>query len=324
MLSLTDSQKRAVETISKEVLVLAGPGSGKTRTILGRLWYLLENHTPAETVAVVTFTQKAALELHKRLKEMGLPSEKLFIGTIHSLAKNILENTGLSFQVAEDEEVIEILKEKGTKRPQKTLKELSLKRNLLQEDPLRQAMVEALKGKGLIDFDGLLETAIEAQKGHPIRNLEHILIDEVQDLTPLQFEFIKTLSQERTSVFAVGDDDQSIYSFHGSSPEIMKLFTKTFQPCTVVVLQENFRNPLPVFKLASGVISSNRNRFKKDILPLKKDGPKPRLYIFKRPEEEARFIARQIKKLTGGTGYHDLSSTDHRSPSEFGVLVRTR
>ncbi len=104
----------------------------------------------------------------------------------------------------------------------------------------------------------------------------------------------------------------------------MKEFREAFRPCTTIVLKENFRNPGPVYELASAVVSKNRERFQKDIRTVKSTGAKPLLYIFKTPQEEARFIATEIRKLTGGTGYHDLSSVPHRSPSEFAILVRTK
>ncbi len=325
MLSLTPSQQKAIETLSRGVLVIAGPGSGKTRTIVARLLYLLENGVTAERIATVTFTQKAAYEIKHRLKEMDRDTEKLFIGTIHALAKDLLEQTGLSFEIAEEETIVQILKETGIDDPQKALQELSLKRNLCQTDPSRDVLINTLKAVGQIDFEGLLELAIETFSEKPLMRFDHILIDEIQDLTPLQFKFIRAICHEHTMVFGVGDDDQSIYGFRGSRPELMMLFSEVFSPCKTVVLRENFRNPAPVYHLAQAVISPLRNRLQKEIVPAKTGTNKPRLVQLETPAQEASYIAREIIRLLGGTGYHDLSTTDiHRSPSEFCVLVRTK
>ncbi len=310
-------------------MVLAGPGTGKTLVVTHRLMYLMNNgYKPEETVAI-TFTQRAAQEMLQRLRQLGLKETPLFIGTIHSLGRTLLRQAGITHAVADRQYCLDVLREcyRGDNY-REVYDEMIMKRSALAEmgeeiQEIYHCYERLLRERGYLDFEHLLEIPIHMIRAGQIvlSEIREVVVDEFQDVSPLEYEFIKAICSGGARAFVVGDDDQSIYSFRGSAPKVLRRFLEEFQ-AELVVLEENFRNPSPVYSIASAVVDGIPDRLPKRLKirnPLKK-----KVLLVRQPDEstEAAFIASEIKKRLGGTGYHDLSNNRHRCLGDFGILVR--
>lgn len=319
-------QQHAIQFGTGPLLVLAGPGSGKTYVITHRIIHLIsECQIPPNNILVITFTKAAALEMQNRATKAYKPCSYVQFGTFHSIFYHILKlsNPNRNYQLATDQERISIIKEiiqkedfveKNTDLMQETencIKEISIyknscftdlkntdddanntykinmKSNADNIDSERMGILsekyqnvyrlyeEWLADNQKLDFDDMIKLCYQQLK-QDVRLREywqnrfsHILIDEFQDINQMQYETIRLLSKNQ-NIFAVGDDDQAIYSFRGSNPEMMKKFVQDYQAKTIC-LSCNYRSHKDIVEASMHFISHNKNRFDKRIVAINRE-----------------------------------------------------
>jgi len=291
---LNADQNEVVLTRDLPILVLAGPGTGKTETIVQRISSLIQEGEDPDCILAITFTNKAAHEMKSRV--LNLTGKKpSWIRTIHGACAQILrshiQKLGYTnaFQIASTDYAIKTLK---TVIREKGLSELSWDASKIArqiagikssgdpnpalkkiEDPMLAevfvAYQDKMKAQGCIDFDDLVFLALKlcaddtttlAEIREPWR---HLIIDEFQDCDLSQYALISLLGREKSMV-AVGDDDQSIYSFRSSTPEVLRMFVADFSP-KVITLKTSYRLPRAIQEAASALIQNNQTRFENEL-----------------------------------------------------------
>lgn len=340
---VNEEQKKAIELLEHPVVVIAGPGSGKTFILTSRILYLIKDRgIPPENILALTFSRRARDEIFHRLKKNTENcAEKVHIHTFHSLCLKILKeqkekvNSGENFSLAGDVEKIEILssmKEKPHGDLKKLLLKLSMiKRGLKKPEGAWKDFVskyeKIIKEKGLIDIDDIIPKTLSLLKSEK-EILEHyrkifrwILVDEYQDVDSDQHTLIKLLSPDGKGIFIIGDPNQSIYSFRGASPEFLKNFEKEYPHVVKITLKKNYRSS-PSLQVAGacflGEIPEGRHEGK-DIL----------LSVLGSEIDEAEFIVKTIEELMEGHTFLSIESgkaegkKGNYSFSDFAVLLRT-
>src|SRR5690554_22270 len=291
--NLNEQQKAAVLAVEGPVMVFAGAGSGKTRTLTYRVAYMIDacNIKPYNILAI-TFTKKATNEMKERLIELIGPfAYEVTISTFHSLCARILrkEITHLgyarNFNILDEEEQLKVIndvlkennidKKKYPGRYMQRVIKFSKSFNVLPEDLYERNVYnmyeEKMQELNLLDFDDLLIKTHELFKNHEqvlekYRNIfKYVLVDEFQDTNLIQYKIIKLLTLESKNIFVVGDDDQSIYSFRGTNYENMQLFKNDFSEYKIYYLTENYRSPQSILNGCNRLISHNVNREKKEL-----------------------------------------------------------
>ncbi|HEY2064726.1 MAG TPA: UvrD-helicase domain-containing protein [Gemmatimonadaceae bacterium] len=285
----SSSQRAAIEAGVEPLLVLAGPGAGKTFCLIERIRFLLERHGIApDRICAFTFTNKAAGEIAERLgRTLGDRASQVKTGTIHAFCAELLRELGArigvepGFGIADDEYQLNTLRRiEGPRRwHRNTLTRFSahrFRRDPLFHDDLAlfQQYERFLDARRLIDFDTLVLKAAEAleqpEAGASVRSRwQVILVDEFQDLNPVQYRVIRALARDHRHVFAVGDDEQSIYSWAGADPSVFGSYVNDFKigPTTTIHLEENRRCPRDVFSLARRLVALNTPIFDHRITP---------------------------------------------------------
>ena len=310
-------QLRAVSHINGPAIVLAGPGSGKTKVIVERLRYMIENHhIPPSSILVITFTKAAAIEMQYRfLKITDSSYPEVVFGTFHSVFYKIIRNSKSKnenkIEIATEKNKYEILRDglsmlRGSgKIDDRTyedallelsdiISEISRIKNLgiTPQDSIESLSVSMvfpdifkfynnrLVEFGMIDFDDMILRCKKIlEENESIRKtwqerFKFILIDEYQDINPVQYSVVRLLLGDSNNIFAVGDDDQSIYGFRGSDPKIMLDFKKSFENYDpkFINLQINYRCGSDILSNALKVIDANTVRFKKDLTAFEGNG----------------------------------------------------
>jgi DNA helicase-2/ATP-dependent DNA helicase PcrA len=292
-LTFSAAQWRAVAAPFGPVLVLAGPGAGKTRCLTGRIAYLLRHGVEPRRVCALTFTNKAAQEVAQRLRHgLGDAVEQMSLGTIHSLCLRILRKhehgVGLpsGFGVADEEHQRLVLGRLGvnTKRQRGLLTQFGRRRQerTLSEpdEKLFWSYNRELRSNHLIDFDELLSLTHKLLESSSAALTawramwDHLLIDEFQDLDKAQYAILRLLAGEHRNVFAVGDDEQSIFSWRGADPRIMKQFVDDFGLAAPIVLDINCRCSTAIFETARRILPPSEPFFAKQIAALR-ESPHP-------------------------------------------------
>ena len=284
------SQLRAIEADPHSLLVLAGPGAGKTFCLIERIRFLIEQHgfQPAR-ICAFTFTNKAAGEITHRLQaRLGTAAERIKRGTIHAFCAELLRELGAEvllepgFGIADEEYQLNVLRriEGPRKWHRSVLTRFSAHR--FRNDPLQHNDMilfhqyeRFLTDRKLVDFDTLVIKAAELLEsdGAAAAGLRSrwdvVLVDEFQDLNPVQYRVIRALARDHRHVFAVGDDEQSIYSWAGADPKVFRDFANDFDigASTTVHLEENRRCPEDVFALARKLMLANTPIFGDRIVP---------------------------------------------------------
>ncbi|MCR4674088.1 MAG: ATP-dependent helicase, partial [Lachnospiraceae bacterium] len=292
---LNENQKLAVEHYLGPCLTIAPPGSGKTKCLVERVVHLITvHHIKPDKILVVTFTKDAACEMKERFcKEFTSDGGMPFFGTFHSLFFHILKVEGYysSKDIIQSSVAYAFMKQallecKISKKdvlPFTVIKEISrcINLNMSYSDYISNTLEDQfekvatfykslMEQKHLIDFDDMMIKVYELfLKDNDLRlkwqkKFDFILLDEMQDINELQFEIIKLLLQEEQNIFAVGDDDQSIYEFRGSKPDIMLNFQKSFKNTAIVKLNINYRSLRQIITAANCLINKNVHRFQKD------------------------------------------------------------
>jgi len=341
---LTEEQKEAVKNGEGIFLLLGGAGSGKTTALTHRVAYLIrEKRVEPEAIVVLTFTGKAAQELKVRVERLigEKSTRKLWAGTFHSLAIRILSRGATRIGFPEDFMVIG--REDQEKIAKKILVGVKLEtvRSLLKEiGKLKSELISPrsferkAKGKwqrivskfyrqyqkelyrmGFLDFDDLLYYSYSLLREFSdlretfSERFRYILVDEFQDINRAQFELLKILSSKHKNLFVTGDDDQAIYGFRGASSLFLKEIRSFFKEVKEVKLTQNFRSPPEILKLGLTLISHNRDRVEKVLVPLKKaKEEKVRLYAASDERDEAEFVAsRVLEEREKGRSYEEIA-----------------
>lgn len=298
-MELNEAQKTSVSHYKGPMMVLAGPGSGKTRVIVHRVCFLIqEKQIPPENILVITFTKAAAVEMRQRYLQMAPPrGSHVAFSTFHAIFFTILKHAyhytagnilreevryqilkeitdNLDMEIPDESEFIhdiggQISKIKGDRISLEQYYSPSCPEDVFRD--VYKKYEKELQRRRLLDFDDMLLYCYELLEQRPdIRRLwqqqyPFILIDEFQDINQVQYDVVKLLTQPENNLFAVGDDDQSIYGFRGAKPDIMQQFIKEFSP-EQCVLNVNYRSTDEIIEAAGRVIVCNKNRLAKEII----------------------------------------------------------
>ncbi|OHD16024.1 MAG: hypothetical protein A2Y34_00345 [Spirochaetes bacterium GWC1_27_15] len=337
---LNKEQYLSIAKINGASLILAGAGSGKTRVITHKIYYIIQQGIAADKILALTFTNKAAKEMQHRVMDL-LKTKKHgpLVTTFHSLGLKILKEqiTKIGykdkFSIYDDKDCQKLLKDilQELKIPEDKYDIYSLgfkisliKMNLqdkIVDQELKQIYLkyqEHLKFYNAVDFDDLIKLPIEILKTHPEilekyqKKWKYILVDEYQDTSLMQYELMKLLAINHKNISVVGDDDQSIYSWRGANSLNISNFEKDFYPVYEVRLEQNYRSTGNILKAANSIIKFNSNRKSKNLWTNISDGDKIGYYEAKDEEDEANFILTMVERLKNlGYKYKD-----------FGILFR--
>jgi len=312
-------QAAAIASAGRHILVTAGPGTGKTYTLTQRLAALLTAGYDPGRMAAITFTVKAADEMRQRLlKTAGPAGAQVFVGTFHQFGLDWLRRSTPGLAVVGPESRERLLRRLFPGSPAGELNRLAQAladhfRNPAGEEAgaIRPYLVE-LRRLGAIDLDGVIPEFVRrlgtdaALKSDILGSLEHLFVDEFQDLNAGQFELVRILA-ESARVFAIGDPDQAIYGFRGSAPEFFFRFGQ-MSGVEQVLLTRNYRSPSAIIEAAAAVIRHNSRPASP---PPVADSVRPggiELYRAPSPTAEAEFIVRRIEELMGGIEHFSLHS----------------
>ncbi len=342
---LNPEQRAAATTLRGHVLILAGAGTGKTRTITARIAHMLDKGISPENILSVTFTNKAASEMKERIGGMihRKLASKLTLCTFHSLCVRILrssidrlgykrnfsihtasEQTGLIRRIivrrgGKDEKIEAgaiMAKISGAKNRGTPLTE--------EEDPIAYIIAKDYESEkramNAVDFDDLLVLAVQVLRDHhDVRDewrtrFPYIMVDEFQDTNRLQMDLLRFLTGPMAQVCVVGDDDQSIYGWRGAEVENLLQFERWFPDPTVIKLEENYRSTTPILHTANSIIRHNLNRREKKLWSRNPGEEKVRVIALPGDAEEATFIVDEIQML---------SFSEHLPWEHFAILFRT-
>ncbi len=334
---LNPEQRRAAEWTGPTVAVVAGPGTGKTKTLTARILHLLGQGAAPGEITAVTFTRRAAGEMEERLAAaLGGKSalRGLTVATFHAICHDLLGRPPLLSREEALALAEAVLRDGGQDMaPGEFLRQVSQVKNgaAPQASPLPpelyQAYQAALAQRGAMDFDDLLLRAAE-QELTPTqrRRFTHLLIDEFQDSNPLQLELICRWSQKGESLFVIGDPDQSIYGFRGADSGCFEKLRQRFPQLETLRLVKNYRSTPQVLGCAMPVIAHNPGPAR-DLEPQAPAGPPVRVLQGEDDLHQAAAIAKEIARMTGGMGMaeagQDRGRERYRSFSDVGVLCRT-
>lgn len=335
--NLNESQKKAVLAVNGPVMVFAGAGSGKTRTLTYRVAYMIgEEKISPYNILAITFTNKATNEMRERLYNLiGSAADETTISTFHSLCARILRreihHLGYSrnFTIIDDEDQLKILndllkeenidkKKTSGRYIQKIINNCKCF-NLKPEIPLDNILMNKYEAKmkelNLLDFEDLLLKTYELFTLHEevlnkyANRYKYVLVDEFQDTNLIQYKIIKLLAKDSHNLFVVGDDDQSIYSFRGTNYENMNLFKKDFPDHKIFYLTQNYRSTQTILDGCNRLIANNKNREKKELFSEIK-GTHSDVVISQPPTEkyEVEYIVDEIMSLKlKGMEYNDFA-----------------
>jgi len=338
---LNPEQEIAATHVEGPLLVLAGAGSGKTRVVTHRIVRLIDLGVLPSDILAVTFTNKAAEEMRSRIRAMK--NAQVLACTFHSLGARILrESIGLlgykpDFAIYDEEDSEKLLKKcleqlqlNGDKGLLKELRgQISKAKNNGQSpDGVADRQLaqvygiyqQALQDCNAVDFDDLLYLTVKLlQESEEARYLyQHrwnfVLIDEYQDTNHTQYTLAKILVAKHGNIFAVGDPDQSIYSWRGARYENILNFERDFPGAKVVILDQNYRSTNNILQASNALITHNPNRYEKKLWSASGDGEKIGLFIAQSERQEAEFVAHRIIKL---------SCDDHLSLNDVAIFYRT-
>jgi DNA helicase-2/ATP-dependent DNA helicase PcrA len=333
--TLNPAQREAVEAIAGPVLILAGPGSGKTRVITHRVAYLVKHcGISPHNIIAVTFTNKAAREMKERLEQLlGQAVEALTLGTFHAICARILRREGKaiglesSFVIYDEDDQLRLMKQ--------VLEELNLDPKQYAPQALRSAIgaaksrlinskdyaqrvssyfeeivhrvyqryQELLNQAQAVDFDDLLMKTVQLFQDHPqiLKRYQskyvHVLVDEFQDTNIAQYELMKQLATKYRNLCVVGDPDQSIYSWRFADLRNILSFEKDYPEAKVVFLEQNYRSTKTILEVASDVISANVLRKPKKLWTENENGAQVTVIESYNAEEEAQSVVSEIEKL---------------------------
>ena len=353
---LNDKQLEAVTLPHQSALILAGAGSGKTRVLTTRIAWLIQTEqiSPMGLMAV-TFTNKAAKEMLTRLTAMlPINTRGMWAGTFHGLCNRLLRahyrEAGLpsTFQILDTSDQLSsikrLMKLMNVDDEKYAPKQVQGYINSCKEEGLRADKVDAYDGhsqklreiyeeydkqcnrEGVADFAELLLRCYELLnrderiRAHYQSRFQYILVDEFQDTNKLQYQWLKLLAGAQNCIFAVGDDDQSIYGFRGARVGNMRDFEIDFKVQNIVKLEENYRSHSNILDAANAIISNNKNRLGKNLWTSAGAGEPVRIYEAYNDTDEAQFIIDEVKMLQSeGSALADMALL-YRSNAQSRIL----
>lgn len=348
---LNKKQKEAVTSLEGPLLVLSGPGSGKTRVITHRIAYILQKNLASnEEILAVTFTNKAANEMKERIKKLS-SRQPLWMGTFHSICARVLRKDGGAlgisprFVIYDDDDTLslikEILKELGLDpknfSPYSIRNSIGSAKNELLSPKAYQEFARGyfqeivtkvyfsyqnkLSESHALDFDDLLMKTVllfekfpEILEKYQIR-FKYILVDEYQDTNKAQYTLTKLLAQKYRNICIVGDASQAIYGWRGADFRNIVNFTRDFPEAKTINLEQNYRSTKNILSAAKSVISQNRSHPILELWTENEEGVPTIVYQAPNEVEESEFVVRTIKKM--------LASGQNLAPKDFAVLYRT-
>ncbi|MCK4629360.1 MAG: UvrD-helicase domain-containing protein, partial [Sedimentisphaerales bacterium] len=347
---MTEPQRQAVTHMDGPILVLAGPGSGKTRVITHRVAWLITQGISPRNILAITFTNKAAREMRERLDQLlGQEAGALTLGTFHAICARILRHEGKAiglaprFVIYDDEDQLNLIKQ--------SLQELNLdpkqyahralqsaisaaKSHLLSPEDYAQRIqsyfeeivhrtyqrYQQLLGQNeAVDFDDLLMKTVQLFNSQSKilsryqSRYVHILVDEFQDTNVAQYALIKQLAGKYHNICVVGDPDQSIYSWRSADLRNILTFDKDYPEARMVLLGQNYRSTKTILELASDVISGNTQRKPKELWTENEVGSPVTIIESYSEEEEGQSVAAEIERLV---------SQDQMSLRDCAVMYR--
>lgn len=352
--SLNREQAAAVSAMGRHVVVTAGPGTGKTHTLVARLAKLLQDvSVEAKTVTAITFTNRAADEMRERLQAIpGINTDSCFIGTFHAFCLKLLRQLDSSLTVVSEEQQARNIKKMFPSELPGRLYEIrqgitssyhhpepspGSGDDSSKTDPCVHAYLQELRLKHGIDLDGVIPRTVsllmaDSEFLEQTRSgTRHLFIDEFQDLNENQYELVRLLGQS-CAVFAIGDPDQAIYGFRGSSPQFFHRFISEFGAETVS-LSRNYRSASNILMAAGAVIANNHpleTGYSAKIIAEHSESGAIELYRAVSARAEAEFVVQRIEELMGGISHFSIdsgrggkeSSDVGRSFKDFAVLYR--
>lgn len=351
---LNPPQVQAVLSIEGPVLVLAGAGTGKTRVITHRIAYMIEKGIAPDSIAAMTFTNKAAGEMRERIAAMVASKDaaKVFLGTFHAFCSRILRREieilkgfNSNFTIADESDQNAVVRQamidcgitKEDIPPGVCLSAISKAKSamtspasmkLKAEDKFAEAIaaiyeryMKILENQNMLDFDDILLFTVKIFEENPQilqkyqARYKYLLVDEYQDTNSVQFKLICQLSEKSKNIFVVGDDDQSIYGWRGANIRNILEFPKHFPGCKVIALEQNYRSTNHILRTANKIISKNENRHSKRLWSNIGDGEL--VTVTETPDEssEAEFCARKILEIRSSE--HGVRYAD------FAILYRS-
>ena len=344
--SLNDQQLIAVNCDEGNKLVLAGAGSGKTRVLTFRIAKLIQdfNVRPSDIMAL-TFTNKASREMRERIESiLKISSQGLWFGTFHGICRRILKihwkEAELSerFTILDSQDQLRLIKRiiKSNNYDEKLFDPKSIQAfiNRKKDNGYRSNYVNEkddeifilvfreyetiLKQTLSVDFADLILKVYELFLNYPqilqyyVKRFKHIMVDEFQDTNLLQFKLLKLLNNDSGSLYAVGDDDQSIYGWRGALSKNIKSFTDQFTNVEIFKLEQNYRSTNKILKVANSLISHNKNRLGKELWTASERGDSVKIFEAYNNDEESSFIVDKIQML----------ERDGYKKSEIAILYR--
>ena len=344
--SLNDQQLIAVNCNEGNKLVLAGAGSGKTRVLTYRIAKLIQdfNVRPSDVLAL-TFTNKASREMKDRIESiLKISSQGLWFGTFHGICRRILKihwrEAELSerFTILDSQDQLRLIKRilKGNNYDEKLYDPKSIQSFINRkkdngqrsnnisdkDDEVYVAIFKEyeiiLKQTMSVDFADLILRTYELFRSHTqilnyyTKRFKHNMVDEFQDTNLLQFKLLKLLNNDTGSLYAVGDDDQSIYGWRGALSKNIKSFTDQFTDVEIFKLEQNYRSTNKILKVANSLISHNKNRLGKELWTASERGETVKIFEAYNNDEESSFIVDKIKML----------ERDGYKKSEIAILYR--
>ena len=347
---LNSQQQQALTAGLGPVLVLAGPGSGKTRVLTHRMAYVIQElGVQPYNILAVTFTNKASKEMSKRVEEiLGGHQRGLSLGTFHSICARLLRVEAEHMPFDQNFVIFDSDDQQGLvrtalrdlnidekyHRPRSVHSAISNAKNelLFPEDlpqnsyrekvifQVYQKYQQMLLASNALDFDDiLLWTALLLDDRKDVRDkyaqrYEHILVDEFQDTNQAQYSLLRHLSSFHRNIFVVGDTDQSIYRWRGADYRNVDRFQKEFPDAQVILLEQNYRSTQRILDAAMAVINRNDHRTRKALFTERGAGNKIILHEAVNEDEAARFI---VESIAGSV------ARDQRSPGDFAIMYRT-
>jgi len=358
--TLNENQRLGVETTEGPVLLLAGAGSGKTRVLTHRIAYLMEEEgVNPWNILAITFTNKAAKEMRERVdKLIGFGSEQIWVATFHATCVRILRRYAdrlgydTNFTIYDTDDQKTVMKDicKRLNIDTKMMKERTILAAISKAkdeliSPMQYAMdtygdfekrkiseayteyQHTLKKNNAMDFDDLIVKTVELFKSCPEVLLQYqnrfryIMVDEYQDTNTAQFELVRLLAERYRNLCVVGDDDQSIYKFRGANIRNILDFEDTYPDAKVIKLEQNYRSMGNILAAANAVISNNKGRKGKKLWTAKEDGSSLHLRQFDTAQEEAVFIAEDIRgRVRNGEANYKECAVLYRTNAQARLL----
>lgn len=348
---LNEEQRKAAETLNGPVLILAGAGSGKTKTLTHRIAYMLQKGVRAENILAVTFTNKAAGEMKERVRKLlGAKAVLPMMGTFHSICLRILrveiERLGYNknFVIYDTQDQKSLMKKvcvklridtkktnpslflyliSGAKNELMTPAMYASKANEYNEELAAQVYVEyqkQLKDADALDFDDLIMMTVQIFQQNPEvlkkyqQRFTYLMVDEYQDTNRSQYTLVKLLADANRNICVVGDDWQAIYSFRGADLQNILDFEKDYPEAKVFKLERNYRSTQKILDAAQSVIAGNPRQKKKKLWTDQLGGEDIHIFELQDERDEAAFVARSIRDKVIGKS---------QSYSDFAILYRT-